>query len=127
MECRLASSASSWSCQISIRWEFHEDNKPRDDVKEVLFGALIDNPADVELNLRRAQAAILNPHLTAESFLRNTREELSAASEHDKLRFSRNVVCLDISGPGLTDLSFIDLPGTPYMSNLVDHRLTVVL
>lgn len=96
-------------------------------MKEVLFGALIDNPADVELNLRRAQAAILNPHLTAESFLRNTREELSAASEHDKLRFSRNVVCLDISGPGLTDLSFIDLPGTPYMSNLVDHRLTVVL
>lgn len=27
------------------------------------------------------------------------------------LDFSRNVVCIDIWGPGLTDLSFIDLPG----------------
>jgi hypothetical protein len=27
------------------------------------------------------------------------------------LLFSRNVVCVDLEGPDLTDLSFIDLPG----------------
>ena len=33
------------------------------------------------------------------------------------LSFSRNVICVDVVGPGLVDLSFVDLPGEPHCSS----------
>ena len=32
-------------------------------------------------------------------------------ADHNMLTFSKNVVVVDISDPGATDLSFVDLPG----------------
>ena len=88
------------------------NDKPLDKVSEVPFGSLITDKSDVELALRRAQAAVLSPSLPAASFLTCSMDELkSGARGHQKaLKFSRNVVCVDIEGPGI-DLSFIDLPG----------------
>lgn len=68
--------------------------------------------ADVELRIRQAQAAVLNNRAMGLDFLSMTEDMLkeSAAGEQ-ALSFSRNVVCVDLEGPNLTDLSFIDLPG----------------
>lgn len=64
--------------------------------------------------LRRAQAAVLNPKTPTSRFVVMTDSELSELSPRDRpdsTPFSQNVVCVDIAGPDLTDLSFVDLPG----------------
>lgn len=109
MECRLASSAEPWSCQVLIRWEFDADGRPREKVVEERFCAPLADKSHVELVLRRAQAAVLNPKTDARKFW-----GMPAAAIKDvknELDFSRNAVCMDIAGPELTDLAFVDLPG----------------
>lgn len=85
----------------------------QEEVSEVPFGGLILNKQEVELALRRAQAAVLNPHIDAKQLLGMSAEQLQKGIKSDKkpLAFSRNVVCVDLEGPDLTDLAFIDLPG----------------
>lgn len=66
--------------------------------------------------LRRAQLAILNPSVEASRFVDFDIEmldpgELPLGSKL-QLQFSSNVVCLDITSPDVTNLSFIDLPGS---------------
>lgn len=71
--------------------------------------------------LRRAQLAILNPSVPSANFvdyeLRSPEEALPLKSKK-KLAFSKNasffsknVVCLSIQGPNVTDLTMLDLPG----------------
>ncbi|KAH7928503.1 hypothetical protein BV22DRAFT_199383 [Leucogyrophana mollusca] len=124
MECRMSSSERPWSCQISIRWEYDELGNLLKDVSEVPFGNIIKDKADVELTLRCAQAAVLNPSVSATQFQGMKAEELKRF-KGKPLPFSRNVVCVDLEGPDLTDLSFIDLPGIiqnaePDIVNLVE-------
>ncbi|KAI0706855.1 P-loop containing nucleoside triphosphate hydrolase protein [Cerioporus squamosus] len=100
MECRLAHSSEGWSCQIKIRWEY-DDNKRLDE-------------DDVEPMLRRAQAAVLNPDDEPSKFLSLSEEEVKSGKGlkgPKSLLFSRNVVCVELKGPELADLSFVDLPG----------------
>ncbi|KAK0211639.1 P-loop containing nucleoside triphosphate hydrolase protein [Armillaria fumosa] len=112
MECRLASSEDPWCCQISIRYEFEPNRGKRlKDVTERKFGDLIMKKSQVEPMLRRAQWAVLNPKLSYEHILGMSMHEMEHNPSNGTLRFSRNVVCVDLKGPGLTDLSFIDLPG----------------
>ena len=103
MECRLSSSSGPWSCQVSIRWEFDKNDKPLDKVYEEPFGALVTDKADVELALRRAQAAVLNPTVSTVSFLTYSPEDLKngVRSSQRTMQFSRNVVCVDLEGPEL--------------------------
>ncbi|KAF8921041.1 P-loop containing nucleoside triphosphate hydrolase protein [Mucidula mucida] len=112
MECRLSSSLGPWQCRISIRREY-DKHKRLDDIREIPFGDLITDKSEVELALRRAQLAVLNPSIPIPKILKSSVEELndwSTQSAH-QVPFSRNVVCVDLEGPDLTDLSFIDLPG----------------
>ncbi|TFY58284.1 hypothetical protein EVJ58_g6511 [Rhodofomes roseus] len=114
MECRLLSSAGPWSCQISIRWEFHADGKRRNKVEEVPFGDILTDKGEVEMMLRRAQAAVLDTERPLSQFIVMDADELDSLSPRNSetaLPFSQNIVCVDISGPNLTDLSFVDLPG----------------
>ncbi|KAI0758724.1 P-loop containing nucleoside triphosphate hydrolase protein [Fomes fomentarius] len=115
MECRLSHSVDSWSCQISIRWEYDEDGGRVDEVSEVTFGARLTDKADVEPMLRRAQAAILNPKIPLSHFLDADIETVRSGAftmlGTQPLPFSRNVICVDLTGPDLVDLSFVDLPG----------------
>ncbi|THH32770.1 hypothetical protein EUX98_g1377 [Antrodiella citrinella] len=112
MECRLSSSSNAWQCQVSIRWEVNSGGFPCDEVREVAFGGVITQKSDVELILRRAQMAILNPTVETEHFVNMSVEEMKSASKKlAMLKFSKNVVCVDLSGPELTDLAFVDLPG----------------
>jgi hypothetical protein len=53
---------------------------------------------------------ILNPNTNSDFFLDACPEDL----EKKQLSFSFNLVCLEISGKDVDDLSFIDLPGGYY-------------
>ena len=72
------------------------------------FGNVIADKSHVEERIRRAQRAILNPSMSHEGFLSGPDED----PDQRELSFSKNCVCLELSGPDLTDLSFCDLPGT---------------
>lgn len=109
MECRLMSSSEPWSCQVSIRWEFDANDKRKEKVQEVLFGNLIRKKKDVELALRRAQSSVLNPSMPQRKFLTMSAADLKGIE--NELKFSRNAVCVQLTGPELTDLAFVDLPG----------------
>ncbi|GAA6020454.1 hypothetical protein JCM10207_000005 [Rhodosporidiobolus poonsookiae] len=119
MEVRLRCVDTPWSCQISLRFERDADNKPVETVREVPFGAALSDPTAVEAALRRAQLAILNPSVDdVQYFLGMSDGEVdqakkgkSLAKSKRQLSFSTNLVCLDISGPSVVDLAFVDLPG----------------
>ena len=75
---------------------------------EVDFGPPLTDPESVEKVIRQAQLAILNPDDT--SVDKYVNYDLDAG-EVRSISFSRNVVVLEISGPELTDLTLVDLPG----------------
>ena len=111
MECRLTNSGRPWQCQILLRRETDE-NGHRVPTKEERFGPLLHDKTHLEEMIRRAQLAILNPSVPGKFFETfNTRSGTNHPELAKQLAFSSNVVCLDLSGPDLPDLSFIDLPG----------------
>ena len=113
MECRLYRSSGEWSCQVYIRWEFNEDRSRLGTVREDRFGPLLTCKGDVEITLRRAQAAVLNPARPQSDYLHMdiNIDTLQSDNENHQLKFSSNAVCLDLQGPEFTELAFIDLPG----------------
>ncbi|KAE9397400.1 P-loop containing nucleoside triphosphate hydrolase protein, partial [Gymnopus androsaceus JB14] len=111
MECRLLSSTGPWTCQISIREEFDSGGNRLREVFEIPFGGTITDKSQVELALRRAQFAVLNPEIPQKDILNASPEKLKNMATQKSMPFSKNVVCVDLEGPELTDLSFIDLPG----------------
>ncbi|KAI8996220.1 P-loop containing nucleoside triphosphate hydrolase protein [Trametes punicea] len=111
MELRLSSSDEEWTCQVAVRWECGPDGRGSRQVREVPFGDCLTDPDDVELMLRRAQAAVLNMKTDQAYYLDKDAEALKQLSKDAPQTFSRNVVCIDLTGPGLPDISFVDLPG----------------
>lgn len=125
MECRLKHSSKPWNCQIRLRRKRDTDldgqhrsgldaeGKTHVRAREETFGPLITNKSELELMIRRAQLAILNPTVPVARFVEMSEQELESgfAGNDGQLQFSQDVVCLDISGPDVTNLSFIDLPG----------------
>ncbi|KAG2148944.1 P-loop containing nucleoside triphosphate hydrolase protein [Suillus clintonianus] len=109
MECTMSSHATSWSCSITLRMGFDSNGRDLPRTTTVPFGRTITNKDEVEIWLRRAQSAILNPNVPSSSFHTKTIEELR--NTRNTLKFSRNVVCVSIEDPDATDLSFYDLPG----------------
>lgn len=107
-ECRLSYSDKPWACQVVLRKTFDKQGQPLGVAENILFGSAITKKSDVEERIRRAQRAILNPSMRPETFLSGPDGELDGKPE---LSFSKNCVCLALSGPDLTDLSFCDLPG----------------
>lgn len=108
MECTMSSDATSWSCIITLRMGVDNNDRERKPTT-VPFGQTITDRSEVEVWLRRAQTAILNPNVPSSSFYTKTVEELR--NMNNALKFSRNVVCVSIKDPDATDLSFYDLPG----------------
>ncbi|TFK32039.1 P-loop containing nucleoside triphosphate hydrolase protein [Crucibulum laeve] len=111
--CTMSSSSASWSCSIALRKEYDSSGARLEASTTLAFGAEITDKAQVEIWLRRAQAAVLSPHLSPEDFYTKTEAELKHATATDDkmLTFSKNVVCVHVNDPDVTDLSFIDLPG----------------
>ena len=97
---------------MSLRETVDSQGQPLGVAKNTPFGPVITDKKDVEERIRRAQRAILNPSVRHEVFLSRLDGE---ADERPELSFSKNCVCLELSGPDLTDLSFCDLPGTSFL------------
>ncbi|RDB19012.1 Interferon-induced GTP-binding protein Mx [Hypsizygus marmoreus] len=112
MECTVSTSGSSWACTISLRTSYNTDGTVLEPPTIESFGPVLHQKRDVELWLRRAQAAILNRHLPLKDFLTKAEADLKkAVKDPNTLLFSRNTVMVDIEDPELADLSFVDLPG----------------
>ncbi|KAJ6593012.1 Dynamin central region-domain-containing protein [Mycena capillaripes] len=110
LECRLVS-APEWACRISIRREFDVAGGRLIDVSEIPFGDLIRDRTEVEMMLRRAQLAVLDPAAEIARIMRmNLKELKEKLQDGTTAQFSRNVVCIDLEGPELTDVQFVDLP-----------------
>ncbi|KAJ2932018.1 hypothetical protein H1R20_g5059, partial [Candolleomyces eurysporus] len=106
----------TWSCTITLRFQYDDKGKPLKSGKEVSFPTIY-NPKDVELWLRRAQAAILTPRADPQDFHNKSREELKGL-QAVMIPFSWNKVEVLVRDPEGADLSFVDLPG------IIQHHLT---
>ena len=117
MEVNMINSAGLWSCQITLRVEFGESGARLPEVIRIPFGVPLTSLEDVELALWRAQAAILNYHQeSTDLFLTKARDELEYYRSHEALKkgtlkFTKNVIVVDIFDPTCANLSFVDLPG----------------
>lgn len=116
MECRLVQRSDvSWHCQVFLRIETDRNGNPVREVKETPFGDIIHSTQELEIMLRRAQLAILNPSIDAKGFITFDVSTLSDGplplGFDEQMAFSANVVCVTVWGPDVPDLSFIDLPG----------------
>ncbi|RIB19650.1 P-loop containing nucleoside triphosphate hydrolase protein [Gigaspora rosea] len=70
----------------------------------------IDDPDKVELMARRAQKALLNPITDSNKYINwNFKDEDD--SQLNSLKFTKNIVCIEIKGSDVPNLSLIDLPG----------------
>ena len=112
MECTMTQ-ADEWSCTISLRLEFNADGDPYPMQETVPFGPKITDKEEVEIWIRRAQAAILSPHIQAADFHGMSKEDISQLQSTDHLGngFSKNTIHVDVRDPDVTGLSFVDLPG----------------
>ena len=117
MVCTMSSKAKSWSCIVSLRRMFTHNGTPLATPTIEQFGGVIEDPSAVELQIRRAQAAILSPHLPASDFYSLSKEELTqnARSDNAMLEFSKNEIQVEVLDPNATDLTFVDLPGRSIM------------
>ncbi|KAF8885539.1 P-loop containing nucleoside triphosphate hydrolase protein [Gymnopilus junonius] len=107
MDCTMSSNASSWSCTITLRREFDEAGHALSNPTVEPFGRVIENRSLVELQIRRAQAAILSPHRPASDFYDMDEAALKENAKNDAavLLFSRNVVEVKVKDPNATDLT----------------------
>ncbi|KAF0420290.1 P-loop containing nucleoside triphosphate hydrolase protein [Gigaspora margarita] len=110
MELRLIESPETWSCQVSLRKEYDENEKHLSNPIETKFGGPIDDPDKVELMARRAQKALLNPITKSNEYI-NWDFKDKDDSQLNNLKFTKNVVCIEIKGSDVPNLSLIDLPG----------------
>ena len=92
-----------------LRKTVDKQGQPLGTAENITFGPVITDKKDVEERIRRVQRAILNPSIGHTTFLSGPDGEPEGGPE---VSFSKNCVCLELSGPDLTDLSFCDLPGT---------------
>ncbi|GAA6051377.1 hypothetical protein NBRC10513_000362 [Rhodotorula toruloides] len=112
MEIRLRSSPGEWTCRVFLRFETDVSGRPTESVREVPFGDAVTSPDAVEAILRRAQLAILNPHDADEEdftskYIGLSDEQVKGTKERPppgQLSFSRNLICIDVTGP-VTDLT----------------------
>ncbi|KAL0955559.1 hypothetical protein HGRIS_001798 [Hohenbuehelia grisea] len=107
MECNLSSSTFPWTCIVTLRFTKSIKGETLGEPLTIQFGPPITSKAAVEERIRRAQRAILNPSTDFKQFLNGDDEDPSKS----EIRFSSNCVSLQISGEGVANLSFCDLPG----------------
>jgi GTPase SAR1 family protein len=128
---------AEWSCRVSLRksyaYEEPEYNISPDDVttsnpfppwtpipQQIQDFQTIQDPAEIEEVLKWAQIAILNPNSPAAHYIPGSGHVATQpdglriamdAIEASAVKFSPNVIALEIKGPDYPELSFYDLPG----------------
>ena len=122
VECRLMR-GETWSCRVFLRRVSNSSDANSSEQTKEPFGDDLTVRELVKNRVERAQLAILNPSLPAESFL-DADIDLEAPPERS---FSSNIICLEITGPEYSDISFIDLPGMSPKFELYRTDLLMVL
>ncbi|KAF7326762.1 hypothetical protein MVEN_02595200 [Mycena venus] len=102
---RYARSDAAWKCIVELRFITDKNGQSLGQPRNEAFGDPIFDKAEVEDRIRRAQRAILNPSKPSRTFLEEDEDDTP------KVSFSTNYISLQISGPEVADLSFVDLPG----------------
>ena len=109
MQCTVMRSDGPWSCTISLNFLYDNKGNSLKSDREVSFPTIYD-PKDVEIWLRRAQAAILMPRANPLDFHNKSVEELKGM-QAGMIPFSWNKVEVLVRDPEGANLSFVDLPG----------------
>ncbi|KAL2002809.1 hypothetical protein VTN02DRAFT_5852 [Thermoascus thermophilus] len=142
MEINLSESdpTQPWTCRILLSRKYMYDGSRRitklpkksqplgpwieHDEEQELFAVLTDK-AQVPEALKSAQLAILNPGRPSTDYTPG--QDLQADANHYQVKFSPNVIRLDISAPNFPNLSFYDLPGVISQAELDEERYLVTL
>ena len=124
MEINLSDSDQPWKCEVklSCSYTYSTKNGLRKITKANKLGPWYELTAPEDISfltlhskdqvqdaIKRAQLAILNPHKNPAEFLPSSSMNIDDAST--PVKFSPNVVRLDISAPSFPNLAFYDLPG----------------
>jgi vacuolar protein sorting-associated protein 1 len=110
-----------WSCQITLLLSHDVNNVQFDRIEKIPFGGPLNDSKLVEDRLRRAQAAILQLPFSCDQSIAPFLADDYEAPTKPPTDFSRNVVRLEVNGPDLVDVTFIDLPGIIQNANMVLH------
>ncbi|KAI5834866.1 hypothetical protein K523DRAFT_360272 [Schizophyllum commune Tattone D] len=123
MECIMKKTTGPWSCKITIRRVTTQAEEYTGHPSSVDFGPGITRKEDVDIWLRRAQAAVLSPHRSPEYFHNLSADQLKEP-DPARLAFTRNTVVVNLEDSDLTNMSFVDLPGL--ISNAEQHFIDLV-
>jgi len=125
------SSGKEWTCKVSLQeqytfipgkhqWDDSQEFpnwRPMETIETNEFKTIADE-SDLEAILTWAQIALLNPSQDYKNFIPGSegyivRQQIreNDPNHKEEARFSPNVILVEITGPGLPDLSFFDLPG----------------
>jgi GTPase SAR1 family protein len=141
LEINLSESNANqpWTCTISLHRSYIFDGQKKikkigkshplgpwvpQDPEEELFAVLHDK-AMVQEALECAQLAILNPQDDPRRFAPGTVSAME--SKYTSVKFSPNVVRIDISAPGFPNLAFYDLPGVISQAEVDEEAFLVTL
>ena len=128
---------AQWTCKITLITRYHHDSELLEratrarplgpwiaqDRADKFHLATLTDKVQVEEALYRAQLAILNIGNPHEDY----KLGLPLPKDNLKVKFSPNVIQLDISGPDLPNLSFYDLPGVINVSEVAHEEYLVTL
>ncbi|KAF5864841.1 hypothetical protein ETB97_006380 [Aspergillus alliaceus] len=140
MEINLSESepGQPWACQIFLSRKYMYDGSRKfkvtrksqplgpwivQDQEDEHFVTLSDRN-QVQEAIKWAQIAILNPGQPSREYIPG---ENTGTSTHCQVKFSPNVVRLDISAPEFPNLSFYDLPGVISQAELDDEKYLISL
>jgi len=93
-----------------IRREYSDEtSQPLERTREDVFGPVLEDKTEVEMAVKRAQKAILNPSQPTSYFV-NCDASVIRDSGANELKFTKNLIVLEITGASV-NLTLIDLPG----------------
>ena len=111
----MSSKAGGWCCRISLIREIQTGDDDSKNEEKIEFGPSITEPRVVSDRILRAQVAILYPDAPPSQFWEaSSLDNLKESMGQPKSTFSSDSILLEIEGPEVTDLSFVDLPGKVY-------------
>ncbi|EAS35952.3 dynamin family protein [Coccidioides immitis RS] len=136
MEINLSESDTPWTCRVLLMKKYiylPKKSAPtsrnplgpwiEQEPEEFLFDTLTDKSMLRDV-LMWAQLATLNPGRSYKEFMR---EENHETETYLQVKFSPNVVRLDISAPKFPNLSFYDLPGIINVAEVDEEKYLVPL
>ncbi|KAK2811221.1 hypothetical protein FQN50_002318 [Emmonsiellopsis sp. PD_5] len=139
LEINLSDSDSPdapWSCKVFLVKKYMYDTTARrgrgkglgpwiDQEPEIIPFATLTEKDQIQEAIKWAQLATLNPSSCYEEYIPGQNEDTDAS--HFQVKFSPNVVRLDISAPRFRNLSFYDLPGVINVAEVEEEKYLVGL